>query len=66
MDYNFKSIVYYKDGRPVHYVEGSGDSSETKPTGPDAEYITDGSAILESDTGRVFIYNKKSDSWIEL
>lgn len=63
MEWNLTRVAYYKDGKPVYYKEGSCDSSETKPTGDDAAYLTDGSILLESNTGKVCFYNKKSDSW---
>lgn len=64
MDVNYRSVVRYEDGQPVWYIEASCDSSETKPTGDDAKYLADGSIIVESNTGMVNFYNKKTDSWI--
>lgn len=43
------------------YIEGYCDSSETKPT----ELIAEGSTLTEPDTGKVYMYNVKTSSWIE-
>lgn len=65
MDINYRSVVRYEDGKEILYVEGACDSTETKPTGADVEQYADGSILVESNTGKVFFYNKKSDSWVE-
>ena len=57
-------IVGYKDGKPIYWKRGFADSSETKPIGDDAADICDGSQITESNTGALFYYNEKTDSWI--
>ena len=54
------------DGKHLHKIEASGDSTEDKPDedsvgGP----IVDGSICVESDTGKVFFYNEKTEDWIE-
>ena len=44
-----------------NYVELACDSSETKPT----DMIADGSMCLETDTGKVFVFNEKTTAWVE-
>lgn len=44
-----------------NYVELACDSSETKPT----DMIADGSVCLETDTGKMFVFNEKTTAWIE-
>ena len=44
-----------------YYVELACDSSETKPT----EMIADGSIALETDTGKMSVFNEKTAAWIE-
>ena len=44
-----------------YYVELACDSSETKPT----EMISDGSIALETNTGKMFVFNEKTSAWIE-
>ena len=51
-----------ESGVDLFYVELSGDSTETKPT----TGIIDGSSCIESDTGKVFLFNEKSGDWVEL
>lgn len=54
------------DGAPgaldaKNYVEIALDSSETKPT----NMIADGSVALETDTGTMYVFNEKSETWVE-
>lgn len=62
-----KIFGYADDGKHLHYIEASGDSTEDKPTetsvgGP----IVDGSICIESNTGKVFFFNEESSDWIEV
>lgn len=43
------------------WFEGYCDSTETKPT----QDIAEGSTLTETDTGKVFFFNKRSNAWIE-
>lgn len=43
------------------YVEISGLSTDTKPTG---NFLT-GSIFLETNTGKVFFYNRAGSAWVE-
>ena len=52
-------------GNAVYYKEGSCDSTEEKPTGADAAGISEGSVLVETDTGDVYFYNTVSNSWIK-
>ena len=54
-------IFAIESGVEKHYVEISGDSTETKPTAG----IVDGSLFTESDTGKVFFFNEVSGDWVE-
>lgn len=59
-------VYGYDDGtgKKLHYIEASGDSSETKPTGDDVGgIIGDGSICTESDSGNVFFFNEKTSAW---
>ena len=54
------------DGKHLHYIEASGDSSEDKPDedsvgGP----IVDSSTFIESNTGEVYFWNEKTEGWIQ-
>ena len=44
------------------YVELAGLSTDTKPTGP---FLT-GSVFLEVDTGKVYLYNRAGNAWVEV
>lgn len=46
---------------PIMYIEGACDSDETKPT----DYIADGSIMVESNTGDVYFFNAKTETWIK-
>ena len=54
--------VKLADGTIINYKEGAFSHDETKPTGAD---IANGSIIIEPDTGKVFFYNRASDTWVE-
>lgn len=43
----------------AQYVEIALDSSESKPTAG----VADGSVALETDTGKVYVFNEKSGAW---
>lgn len=43
-----------------YYIEVTLDSTETKPT----EMVADGSIALETDTGKVFVFNEKTSAWV--
>ena len=65
MVFHYRKVIGNKetvDGTvPVMYVEGSCDSSETKPT----DLIAEGSILVESDTGDVYFFNDKTTTWIK-
>ena len=44
-----------------YYVEIALDSSETKPT----DMIADGSIALETDTGKMYVFNENSHAWVQ-
>lgn len=54
-------IFCVENGEEKHYVEISGDSTETKPTAG----IVDGSIFTESDSGKVFFFNENGEDWVE-
>lgn len=43
-----------------YYIEIALDSTETKPT----DMIADGSVALETDTGKVYVFNEASTAWV--
>lgn len=57
----YSKVIIKEDGKPVTYMEVSGDSTETKPTGD----IADGSIFVESNTGTISLYNELSSDWVE-
>lgn len=61
-----KILGFDSNGTSIHYVEASGDSTEDKPT-PETVggTIADGSTATESNTGKVFFWNEKTENWIE-
>lgn len=68
MYFPHKVIVRYENGKPIYYKEGNCDSTETKPTKANTPVggffdISDGSFVVESDTGDVYFYNENADSW---
>lgn len=44
-----------------NYIEAAGRSSETKPTD-----CIDGSLFLETDTGKVYVFDEVGESWTKL
>lgn len=52
-----------EDGKAVSYFyyEIAGDSSDTKPT----DYVADGSIFTETNTGDVYFFNAKTETWIK-
>lgn len=50
----------FVDGKK--YVEIYGTSSESKPT----DGIVTGSVFVEVNTGKVFLFNEDSSSWVEV
>lgn len=61
-----KIMGFDEDGKELHYIEASGDSSEDKPTDESiGGVIIDGSNVIESNSGKGYFYNEKSSSWIE-
>jgi hypothetical protein len=43
-----------------YYIEIALDSTETKPT----EMVAAGSIALETDTGKVYVFNENTSAWI--
>ena len=43
-----------------YYVELAGDSLDAKPT----DMIADGSVLLETDTGNLYVFSEASSDWI--
>lgn len=62
MRYFNNSLVQVVDGQDMRYIVAAGDSTETKPT----TGIVDGSQVLETDTGDVYVFNEKSAAWIKM
>lgn len=61
------TLVRYFDVDPTtgavnRLIEGYCDSTETKPTAN----IVDGSKLVETDTGNLYLMNEKSGEWIEM
>lgn len=55
-----------QEGKPLHYIEAAGDSTDDKPTETDVGGpIVDSSTAIESNTANVFFYNGKTSTWIE-
>ena len=50
----------------IIYAELRGDSSETKPTTYGERKIGNGSVFIETDTGKVSIYNEETQEWNEV
>ena len=46
----------------LHYIQAAGPSSVSKPT----TGIVTGSIFLESDTGKVYIFDETSAAWTEM
>lgn len=55
-----------ENGKHLHYIEASGNSTDTQPDGDSVGgAIADGSILVESDTGKVYFYNEASAEWVE-
>ena len=54
-------IFCVENGEEKHYVEISGDSTETKPTAD----LIGGSLFFETDTGKNYILDEDSGDWNE-
>jgi hypothetical protein len=57
-----KLFGYDENGQPLNYINAAGDSTEVKP----ATGIVDGSQVVETDTGDIYIYNEKSAAWVKM
>ena len=44
------------------YIEYAGTSQDTKPTD---DFIATGSTFLEVDTGKVYFWNERTNTWVE-
>lgn len=60
MRYLNNSLVQIEDGQEMRYIVANCDSSEIKPTAG----VVDGSQILETDTGDIYIFNELSGAWV--
>ncbi len=47
------------------YVEAIGLSTDTKPTKIGSLGVTNGSAVLEMDTGDLYLYDEAGQTWIK-
>lgn len=54
-----KNVTLDADGK--RYIEGFGTSSESKPT----QGICMGSCFIEVDTGKAFLFNETTSTWVE-
>lgn len=59
---SFQKSVYMsnENGEPVYYGEGVCLSGDTKP-----ENMANGSALIEMDTGKLFLYDASGHQWRE-
>ena len=48
-----------EDGKCFEYFEGYCSSDEDKPT----ELVADGSNLIETDTGDLYMFNEKTATW---
>lgn len=62
MRYFNNSLVQVVDGQEMRYIEASCDSTEIKPT----VGIVDGSQILETNTGDIYVFNELSGAWVRM
>lgn len=61
------TLVKYYDvdqttGAVNRLIEGYCDSTDTKPTAN----IVDGSKLIETDTGDLYLMNEKSTAWVKM
>lgn len=56
------TLMEVKDGAALYAADLYGTSSDSKPT---AGY-TNGSTFLEVDTGKIFLFNESTSTWVEL
>jgi hypothetical protein len=52
-------------GESGGYIEAIGLSTDTKPSKIGALYVTNGSAVLEMDTGDLYLYDEAGQTWIK-
>lgn len=65
MRIHYRKNCEYEGGEIIQYIEGSIDSSETKPVSLPNEKIADGSILTESDTGDVYFFNEETNAWVK-
>ena len=61
--YKNHSVLNAENDKPQVIVTCN--SSDTKPTITDFPEITNGSALIETDTGAIFFYDGDNDEWNE-
>ena len=57
-----KINVYGDINNYKNYIEAAGSSTDDKPT----ENIVSGSLFMESDTGKVFVFDEGTNNWTEI
>ena len=63
--YNVKEN-FFRGGNQYLLVELRGLSTDEKPTLIGDVYVENGSAFIEIDTGKVYLYDLVTTSWIEV
>ena len=66
--YNVKKseMLTHPNGEVFYLVELRGLSTDDKPTAIENGTIENGSAFIEIDTGKVYLYNLDSKEWNEV
>lgn len=64
--YDVKKSKIRGEDKPLILVELRGLSSDTKPTVIQNGDIENGSSFIEIDTGKLYLYDGSSNSWVEV
>lgn len=64
--YDVKKSKIRGEEKPLLMVELRGLSDDEKPTTIENGEIENGSSFIEIDTGKLYLYNGASSSWVEV
>ena len=56
------SLITLENGKAVYMAELFGLSTDAKPT----EGYVNGTVFLEVDTGKIYLFNETSSTWVEM
>lgn len=57
------SHIQIQDERQL--IQAYADSTDQKPTDFEGKKLAEGSSVFEVDTGALYLYSEKSETWIQ-